>query len=65
MEFVFLLVCALVGLLILTYLESPEFGEKRMINHLVKESKRNKRRSEHSPKRGYSYVCAGWSANRD
>lgn len=61
MGFVFLLACVLVGLLILAYLESPEFEENRMINQLVKESKRNERRREHSHKRGYSHVQAGWS----
>lgn len=65
MGFVFLLACALVGLLILAYLESPEFEENRMIKQFVKESKRNERRCEHSPKRGYSHVRAGWSANHD
>lgn len=65
MGIVFLLACALVGLLILAYLESPNYEENRMINQLVKESKRNERRREHAPKRGYSYVRAGWSANHD
>lgn len=65
MEFMFLLGCVLVGLLILVYLENPDFKENCMINQLVKESKRNERRREHSPKRGYSHVRAGWSANHD
>lgn len=65
MEFMFLLGCVLVDLLILVYLESPDFKENCMINQLVKESKRNERRREHSPKRGYPHVRAGWSANHD
>jgi len=65
MGFVFLLACVLIGLLFLAYVESPEYEENRMINQLVKESKRNERRREHSPKRGYSHVRAGWSANHD
>jgi uncharacterized protein YxeA len=58
---IILLIVVVVGLGILAYQESPEYETNRMIDRLVKESKKNERRREHKPKRGYSYVQAGWS----
>ena len=62
---IILLIVVVVGLGILAYQESPEYETNRMIDRLLKESKRNERRRGHSPKRGYSHVRAGWSANHD
>ena len=63
MTFVFLLASLLAGVLILAYLESPNYAHNHIINQLVKESKRNERQREHAAKRGYSHVYAGWSMN--
>lgn len=59
------LLVSFAALLRLAYLESPAYERNRRINDLVKESKRNERRREHSPKRGYAHACAGWSVNHD